>query len=90
MEQLLSESMLQTLSTIVPEIVMSNIDEAVKEIKTLANEQSFTKKEVEMLKKENKELKEIVAEHQRFLSMLDAERRSNNVIITGVAEARPR
>ena len=46
-----------------------------------------TKLELNKVKAENDKLKATVAEQQRFLSRLDAEKRSMNVIITGVPEA---
>jgi FtsZ-binding cell division protein ZapB len=89
MQQNLMVGMMQSLNTIVPIIVQNNIKELVKDIKEVKTEQVSVKGEIEALKQENDELKATMAEHQRFLASLDNERRSKNIIITGVAEDKP-
>ena len=56
------------------------------EVKELRKDKSNLKAEVTELKKENEALKDSVFQHQRFLESIDAEKRSQNLIITGLSE----
>ena len=61
----------------------------LEEVKELRKERSNLASELQKLKEENSFLIETVGQHQRFLEALDGEKRSQNLIITGVREDIP-
>ena len=61
----------------------------LEEVKELRKERSNLASELQKLNEVNSFLTETVGQHQRFLEALDGEKRSQNLIITGVPEDIP-
>ena len=61
------------------------LNSILNEVKELRKEKNNLT-EVQKLKQENLDLTQAVFQHQRFLESIDAEKRSNNLIITGIPE----
>ena len=68
---------------------MEQTEEVMKIVLETATKCDHNKIETDYLKRENDKLKTILAEQQQFLSTIDADRRHQNVIITGVSESTP-
>lgn len=64
-------------------IGINNIREEFQEFKT---DKQALRQELENVKQENAELREALMHHQRYLESLEAEKRSSNIIVTGVKE----
>ena len=55
--------------------------------KSITEKVVILEQDVTMLKQENGFLKNVCSNHQRFLEMFDADKRSNHLILTGISES---
>ena len=79
----------EKLDSSVKEIMKDDMTKQNDRIEKQESTAAEINEEVKRLKTENDKLKSIVAEQQKFMSGLDAERRKQNVIITGLEEDAP-
>ena len=63
------------------------LDEILEMMRKRDNEVEGLTSRVDNLEKENKDLRETVNQQQRFMEMLDAEKRACNLIVMGVPES---
>ena len=89
MNQMFTANMYQSMRTLIPEMVKQTVADIQKDVCDVKNEQSCLNSDFQKLKEENEQMKTALSEHQRFLSLLDSERRSANVIVMGVPEDKP-
>ena len=66
--------------------VMDMLQQILAEVKGLKDERFVIRQELQSLQKNNDFLSSAVMQHQRFLESLDAERRRQNMIVTGISE----
>lgn len=65
------------------------LQQILAEVKGLKDERIVMKQDIRNLKDKNETLTSAVMQHQRFLESIDAERRRQNLIITGLSEDIP-
>ena len=87
-EQLVSD-MVANMRTVIMEIVRASTAELHESVSDLQRELGAMKVEHANTKKENEKLKTVLTEHYRFLNLVNADRRSADVIITGLSENSP-
>jgi hypothetical protein len=85
----LSMNMMQNVRTYFTDFVKASISELRQEISDFKSEYEKTKAELEVVKSDLAKMKTVLTEHQRVLTTVDSDRRSANIIITGVPEHLP-
>lgn len=86
MQEHFIQNVIQDLQVMIPELIKSSTEPLYKELSELKKDYEKTKQDLINMKTENENIKKVLGEHQRFLSSVDSEKRSANVIITGVPE----
>ena len=67
--------------------IEDKLNEILSELKDLKVERESQRKDIEHLKEENGQISDILMQHQRYLESLEAEKRAENLIITGIPES---
>lgn len=71
---------------LIPDNSQALLKEILVEVKKSNTEREEIKTEIKSLKEENSLLQKTLLQQQRYLESIDAERRGNNIIITGLDE----
>lgn len=67
----------------------SKFEQILNELKTLREEKNSMLSEIKILKEDNEKCHRILAQHQKILESMDADRRASNLIISGLVEDEP-
>ena len=89
-KKLAKPDLIRALKTVISHISQeSKFDQILNELRTLKDEKNSMLTDIKNLKDENEKCHKILAQHQKVLESIDADRRATNIIISGVAEEDP-
>ena len=89
-KKLAKPDLIRALKTAISHISQeSKFDQILNELRTLKDEKNSMLTDIKNLKDENEKCHKILAQHQKVLESIDADRRATNLIISGVAEEDP-
>ena len=89
-KKLTKPDLIKALKTAVTHITEeSKFDQILIELKSLKEERENDRSEIKKLKEDNELCHKILAQHQKILESLDAERRASNLIVSGLREDQP-